>query len=146
MRTREVEAAMKVVADEFAEAVADAFAGDGAAFLQIVSAIGNGVRPPYTHRRQAPWRQLRVVHGVGDRGMAKEVLVVWPTGVIDTVEINNAGFDKSANLSLAYCGPGCLMRLGRKPVEANCEYPFPSATSGTAKSDLVSTPTSVCKR
>ena len=36
MRTREVEAAMKVVADEFAEAVPDAFAGDGVAFLQTV--------------------------------------------------------------------------------------------------------------
>ena len=36
MRTREVEAAMKAVADEFAEAVPDAFAGDGVAFLQTV--------------------------------------------------------------------------------------------------------------
>ena len=36
MRTREVEAAMKVVADEFAEAVPDAFAGDSVAFLQTV--------------------------------------------------------------------------------------------------------------
>ena len=36
MRTRDVEAAMKVVADEFAEAVPDAFAGDGVAFLQTV--------------------------------------------------------------------------------------------------------------
>ena len=36
MRTREVEAAMKAVADGFAEAVPDAFAGDGVAFLQTV--------------------------------------------------------------------------------------------------------------
>jgi hypothetical protein len=36
MRTREVEAAMKVVADGFAETVPDAFAGDGVAFLQTV--------------------------------------------------------------------------------------------------------------
>jgi hypothetical protein len=35
-RTREVEAAMKTVAEEFAEAVPDAFAGDGVAFLQTV--------------------------------------------------------------------------------------------------------------
>jgi hypothetical protein len=34
--TREVEAAMKAVAEEFAEAVPDAFAGDGVAFLQTV--------------------------------------------------------------------------------------------------------------
>ena len=35
-RQGEVEAAMKVVASEFAEAVPDAFAGDGVAFLQTV--------------------------------------------------------------------------------------------------------------
>jgi hypothetical protein len=34
--TREVEAAMKAVAEEFAEAVPDAFTGDGVAFLQTV--------------------------------------------------------------------------------------------------------------
>jgi hypothetical protein len=35
-RTREVEAAMKAVAQEFAESVPEAFAGDGVAFLQTV--------------------------------------------------------------------------------------------------------------
>ena len=35
-RTREVEAAMKVVAAQFVEAVPDVFQGDGVAFLQTV--------------------------------------------------------------------------------------------------------------
>jgi hypothetical protein len=42
--------------------------------LQIVAAIGTGAGLPHPHCRQAPWRQLRVAHRVGDRGMAKEVL------------------------------------------------------------------------
>ena len=35
-RTREVEAVMKAVAEEFAEMVPDAFAGDGVALLQTI--------------------------------------------------------------------------------------------------------------
>ena len=35
-RTRQVEAAMKAAAANFAEVVPDAFAGDGVAFLQVV--------------------------------------------------------------------------------------------------------------
>jgi hypothetical protein len=42
--------------------------------IGVTTGIGTGVRLPDPHCRQAPWRQLRVAHRVGDRGMAKEVL------------------------------------------------------------------------